>query len=474
MMSWSGFAYFIEWFFLLYFLAINTGYLALNFVCVFSLRKSIPASVLNDMPQFYSGLEPPVTIIVPAYNEEATITATIRSILHMSYPVLEIVIVNDGSKDGTLAELKKSLSLEPFPEAYRYRLATEPIHVVYESLLHPNVRVVDKKNGGKADSINVGINLARYPLFCVVDADSVLQPGSLRKVVQPFIEDKRVVAVGGTIRVANGCEINGGYIGKIGLSSSWLVMMQVVEYTRAFLMGRLGWSAINGLLIISGAFGVFHKETVINVGGFRNDTVGEDMELVVRIHRVLRQQKKEYRVEFLADPVAWTQVPEDLRTLGRQRNRWQRGLSESLMSNLGLMFSKNGGSPGWIAFPFMVIFEWLGPLVEVAGYILMTVFFWFGYISLPVFLVFLFAAIGLGILVSISSLMLESLSFNLYEKRRHMIWLIIASVLENIGYRQINSVWRLIGLIQWIFGRKGGWGEMRRTADWKKNATEPV
>lgn len=473
-MSWTGFSHFIEWFFLLYFLAINTGYLALNFVCIFSLRKSIPAGVLNDMPQFYSGLEPPVTIIVPAYNEETTITATIRSILHMSYPVLEIVIINDGSKDNTLAELKQSLSLEPFPEAYRYRLKTEAVHVVYESLLHPNVRVVDKKNGGKADSINVGINLARYPLFCVVDADSVLQPGSLRKVVQPFIEDKRVVAVGGTIRVSNGCEINGGYIGKIGLPKSWLAMMQVVEYTRAFLMGRLGWSAINGLLIISGAFGVFHKETVIDVGGFRNDTVGEDMELIVRIHRVMRQQKKDYRVEFLADPVAWTQVPEDLRSLGRQRTRWQRGLSESLMGNLGLMFSKNGGSPGWIAFPFMFIFEWLGPLVEVAGYILMCLFFWLGYIALPVFLVFLFAALGLGILVSISSLMLESLSFNLYEKRRHMIWLIIASVFENFGYRQINSVWRLIGLIQWIFRRKGKWGEMRRTADMKKKVAEPV
>lgn len=471
-MTWTGFSHFIEWFFLLYFLAINTGYLALNFVCIFSLRKSIPAGILNDMPQFYSGLEPPVTIIVPAYNEEATITATIRSILHMSYPVLEIVIVNDGSKDNTLLELKNSLSLVPFPEAYRYRLETEPVHVVYTSLLHPNVRVVDKQNGGKADSINVGINIARYPLFCVVDADSILQPGSLRKVVQPFIEDRRVVAVGGTIRVANGCEINGGYIGKIGLPKSWLAMMQVVEYTRAFLMGRLGWSAINGLLIISGAFGVFHKETVINVGGFRNDTVGEDMELIVRIHRVLLQQKKDYRIEFLADPVAWTQVPEDLRSLGRQRTRWQRGLSESLMGNLGLMFSKNGGSPGWVAFPFMLVFEWLGPLVEVTGYILMSLLFWLGYIALPVFLVFLFAALGLGVLVSISSLMLESMSFNLYEKRRHMIWLIIASVVENIGYRQINSVWRLIGLTQWIFGRKGKWGEMRRTADWKKNKTE--
>jgi cellulose synthase/poly-beta-1,6-N-acetylglucosamine synthase-like glycosyltransferase len=476
-MSWFSFSaleffYFIEWFFLSYFIVISVGNLALNFICMFYLRKSIPASVLNDMPQVYSGLESPITIIVPAYNEQATITASVRSILHMNYPILEIVVVNDGSKDGTLAELMSSLSLVPFPEAYRNRLDTELVYAVYTSLQYPNVRVIDKKNGGKADSINAGINIARYPLFCVVDADSVLQPDSLRKIVQPFLEDKRVVAAGGTIRVANGCLINGGYISKIGLPKNWLAMLQVVEYTRAFLMGRLGWSTINGLLIISGAFGVFHKETVIDVGGFRHDTVGEDMELIVRMHRILRQQKKVYRIVFLPDPVAWTEVPERLRTLGVQRTRWQRGLAESLMGNLGLMFSKNGGVSGWIAFPFMLIFECFGPLIEVFGYVMMTVLFWLGYVKWPIFLAFLFAAIGLGILVSISSLMLESLNFNHYDKRRQMFGLVIASVLENFGYRQLNSVWRLIGLLQWAFGRKGKWGDMRRSSEWGGTITQ--
>ena len=470
--SWASFLEFTEWFFLFYFIAISTGYLALNFICMLSLRKSIPAGVLDDMPQVYSGLEPPVTIIVPAYNEQPTITASVRSLLHMNYPTLEIVIVNDGSTDDTLAELKQSLTLVPFPEAYRNRLATKPVHAVYISLQYPNIRVVDKENGGKADSINVGINAARYPLFCVVDADGVLQSDSLRKVVQPFLEDKRVVAAGGTVRIVNGCTINSGFIRKIGLPDSWLAMMQVVEYSRAFLMGRLGWSAINGLLIISGAFGVFHKETAIEVGGFRHDTVGEDMELVIRMHRILRQQKRAYRVVFRPDPIVWTEAPESLRVLGGQRTRWQRGLAESLVSNFGLMFSRNGGVPGWVAFPFMIIFEWLGPFVEVAGYLLMIVFFWLGYIKWPIFLVFLFAAIGLGILVSISSLMLESLNSNHYDKPSQMVGLICASVMENFGYRQINSVWRLMGLFQWMFGRKGKWGEMRRTGDWQEEAIE--
>lgn len=466
--SWAEVSSLIEWFFLAYFIAINVGYLTLNFICVFSLRKSVPEGILKDLPQIYSGLEPPVTIIVPAYNEEATIVASIRSILHMNYPLFEIVIVNDGSKDGTLDELKDKLSLTPFPEAYRSRLSTATVQTIYRSAQHPNIRVVDKENGGKADSINVGINVARYPLFCVVDADGVLQADSLRKVVQPFLEDKRVVASGGTIRVANGCQISGGFITKIGLPSSILAMIQVVEYMRAFLMGRLGWSAIDGLLIISGAFGVFHKETVVRVGGFRHDTVGEDMELIVRIHRILRQEKRVYRIVFLPDPVAWTEVPEDLHTLMKQRTRWQRGLSESLMANMSLMFSRNGGVPGWIAFPFMLVFEWLGPFVEVTGYILMFIFIWLGYISWPVFIIFLFATIGLGILVSISSLLLEDMSFNLYDQRGQLSLLIITSIVENFGFRQLNSFWRLMGLLYWIFGRKKKWGEMKRSGAWQK------
>lgn len=465
--GWPEISRFSQWFFLAYFIAINGGYIALNFICALSLRKYLPMHVLDDLPQIYSGLELPISIIVPAYNEQKTITASVLSMLHMDYPLFEIVIVNDGSTDGTLAELTDKLSLIPFPEAYRRRLETEPVRGVYRSTRHQVVRVVDKDNGGKADSINAGINAARYPLFCVVDADSVLQPDSLRKVVQPFLEDQRVVAAGGTIRIANGCQVKGGFLKHIGLPRNWLALFQVVEYMRGFLIGRIGWSAINGLLIISGAFGVFRKSVVMEVGGFSRDTVGEDMELVVRIHRVMREQRRAYRIVFLPDPMAWTEVPEDMRTLASQRARWQMGLAESLFANLGLLFSRNGGSPGWLAFPFMLLFEWLGPIVEVVGYILMGVFYGLGYVSWPVFMVFLFASIALGMVVSISSLLLEEMSFHLYEHPRQMLRLMTAAVLENFGFRQINSVWRLWGLARWLFGRKGHWGKMRRSGKWQ-------
>lgn len=464
---WNQVIQFSEWFFLIYFLAMNTGYIVLNLLSIISLRRYLPSDALHDLPQVYSGLELPISILVPAYNEEATITPTIYSLLQLSYPILEIIIINDGSKDATLDTLKRDFSLLPFPEAYRIKLATKSIRCVYRSSTHPSVRVIDKENGGKADSLNAGINASRYPLFCNVDADTVLERDSLQRIVYPFLEDQRVVATGGTVRIANGCDVSGGFLVKVRLPTNLLALFQVVEYMRAFLFGRLGWSAIGGLLIISGAFGLFRKETVLLAGGFRVNTIGEDMELVVRIHRLLRKQKKPYRMVFLPDPVAWTEAPEDLRNLKNQRVRWQRGLTESLTSNFGLMFSRNGGVPGWVAFPFMMFFEWLGPLVELTGYILMVTFFWFGLISEYAFWMFIFATIGFGLLLSMSGLFLEEMSFHTYTRPRDLVWLLGAVVLENLGYRQLNSVWRLIGLFKWLAGSKSKWGEMTRIATLK-------
>lgn len=460
--DWHQVVNFSEWFFLAYFIAINGFYLLLNLLSLFNLKVYMPNKVLDGLPQIYSGLEPPVSILVPAYNEQATIVASIQSMLQLSYPLFEVIIVNDGSKDDMLDVLKETFGLLPFPEAYRERLKTKTVRGIYRSTQYPNLRVIDKENGGKADALNAGINASHYPLFCCVDADSILQRNSLQGITYPFMEDNRVVAVGGTVRVANGCTVTGGFIKEIGLPGNLLALFQVVEYLRAFLFGRLGWSVLDGLLVISGAFGVFRKDTVLDVGGFRTDTVGEDMELVVRMHRLLRKKKKAYRMVFLPDPVSWTEVPEDFKSLKNQRMRWQRGLCESLFGNLSLMFSRNGGVAGWLAFPFMLIFECLGPMIEVTGYILMAIFYWLDFISWPVFLIFIFAAIGMGLLLSLSSLLLEEMSFHVYDRPRQILGLLFAAVLENFGFRQLNSVWRLMGLIYWLFGKKHSWGEMKR------------
>jgi len=474
-MSWSQFVIeSITWFVFCYFIALNGGYLALNGFALRSLRRKGQELFMADLPRAYSGLEPPVSILVPAYNEQASIAASIRSMLQLSYAEFEIIVVNDGSTDSTLEVLTREFALLPFPEAYRRQIATEEVRQVYRSTRYPNVRVIDKVNGGKADSLNAAINVARYPLFCGVDADSVLQRDSLAKVTEPFLRDPTVVAAGGTVRVANGCQVSGGFLTSVGLPSNVLALFQVVEYLRAFLFGRLGWSSMNGMLIISGAFGVFRKDAVVLAGGYRVGTIGEDMELVVRMHRLLRARRQPYRIEFVPDPVCWTEAPEDLATLRHQRIRWQRGLAESLSANWGLMFSRNGGVPGWVAFPFMLLFELLGPLVELGGYVFMIVAFFTGLISWQAFGAFLFVAIGLGILLSASSLLLEEMSFHIYPRGKQLLALGAIVVLENFGYRQINTFWRLTGMWRWATGREARWGEMQRRGTVKDAAGSPT
>lgn len=461
---------FTTWFILIYFVLLNGSYMALNLMSILALRRKGQESILDDLPQVYSGLEPPISIVVPAFNEEATIAASVRSMLQLAYSEFEIIVVNDGSKDGTLEVLKREFGLLPFPQACRVQIQTKPLKAIYRSTRHPNLRVIDKENGGKADSLNAGINASRYPLFCGVDADSILQRDSLQRVVRPFLRDPTVIATGGTVRVANGCEVSGGFLTKVGLPTNPWALFQVVEYLRAFLFGRMGWSTVNGMLIISGAFGIFRKDVVVMAGGYRPKTIGEDMELVVRLHRVLRERREPYRIEFVPDPICWTEAPEDRATLRNQRIRWQRGLGESLSANWGLMFSRNGGAPGWLAFPFMVLFEWLGPLVEFGGYVFMLFAFIFGWISWQAFALFLFAAIGLGILLSASGLLLEEMSFHIYPRGKHLLLLAAVVILENFGYRQLNSVWRMIGLYRWATQGEGSWGAMKRKGSWQRES----
>ncbi|PWF45377.1 glycosyltransferase family 2 protein [Massilia glaciei] len=458
---------FTTWFILAYFIALNCGYLALNLVSIVSLRRRGQEEILDELPQVYSGLEPPISLLVPAYNEEATIAASVHSMLQLTYSQFEIVVINDGSKDATLEVLKQEFGMLPFPEAYRVQLPTKEVRGIYRSTRFPNLRLVDKCNGGKADSLNAGINASRYPLFCGVDADSILQRDSLQRVVKPFLNDPTVVAAGGTVRVANGCEVSGGFLTKVGLPTNIWALFQVVEYLRAFLFGRTGWSVINAMLIISGAFGVFRKDTVIAAGGYRADTIGEDMELVVRMHRMLRLARIKYKMVFVPDPICWTEAPEDLGTLRNQRIRWQRGLSESLNANWRLMFNRNGGPPGWVAFPFMLVFEWFGPVVELGGYFFMIFAFALDWISWSAFGAFLFVAIGIGILLSASGLLLEEMSFHIYPKASQLFMLGLVVVVENFGYRQLNSYWRLVGLWRWAMQNESSWGAMKRKGTWQ-------
>ncbi len=457
----------LNWISLLYLAGITGGYLSLDLIAMVHLQRYMAEHALDHLPQSFTGFEPQISVLVPAYNEEATIAASVRSLLQLSYSEFEIIVVNDGSNDRTLETLINEFRLMPFPEAYDPRLSTKPIRAAYVSADHPMLRVIDKVNGGKADSLNVGINVSRYPLFCCIDADSILERNSLRRVVQPFLDDATTIASGGTIRIANGCEVSQGFLTKIGLPTNILALFQLVEYLRAFLFGRVGWTPLNAVLIISGAFGVFHKDTVVSVGGYRHDTIGEDMELVVRMHRIMRLQGKPYRITFVPDPVCWTEAPEDYRTLRNQRIRWQRGLCESLSKNIGLLCHPKGGTAGWLAFPFMILFEMIGPVIEVFMYGFLVFAYALGFLSLHTWLTLLALVISLGILLSFSSLLLEEISFHLFSQPRQVCLLALASVAENFGYRQLNSWWKVVGMYRWLMGKKGQWGQMTRKGAWQ-------
>jgi cellulose synthase/poly-beta-1,6-N-acetylglucosamine synthase-like glycosyltransferase len=405
----------------------------------------------------------PISMLVPAYNEETTIVENIRSMLALHYPNFEVVVINDGSKDGTLETAIEAFELKPIERPFEMTVPHQSIRGLYGSKSFPNLILVDKENGGKSDALNAGINHSRFPLFCAVDADSLLESDALLRAVQPFAEDPdRVIAVGGTIRIANGCTVRAGRVENIDLPSNTLALFQIVEYLRAFLMARMAWSHFNALMLVSGAFGIFKRSTAVIVGGYDANTVGEDLELIVKLHRHMRETKQDYDIKFIPDPVCWTEAPENLRELARQRMRWQRGALETFFKHIRMLGNPRYGAPGLIGYPHIFLIDVLGPPTELLGYLLMPAFWYLGVIQWEILAAFLALTFIFGIFVSVGSLVLEELELKRYPKASHLLLLLGAAVLENFGYRQINSLWRIAGFWQYITGAKTSWGEMTR------------
>lgn len=449
-------------FVLFYFLALNFLYIFLLFLAageLFYYRHK--REILN----YYNNecvLMPSVAVLTPAYNEGATIAGSVSSLIRINYPNLELIVINDGSTDKTLEILKENFKLIKADAAIEEKIKTQQVKCVYKSALYKNLTVIDKENGGKADALNAGINYSDSRLFCAIDADSIIEKNALIKIIHPYLErETRIVALGGIIRVANGCKIENGEVVETRLPGKLLPVFQIVEYIRAFLCGRTGWSKLNNLLIISGAFGLFNRKLVVEAGGYSSDTVGEDMELVVRLHRMIRDTKREYKMVFVPDPVVWTQVPESLRILSRQRNRWQRGLIESLFRHIKMLLNPRYGIVGMIGMPYFFFFEMLGPVIETTGIIVFIISWTFGWINKEFVILFLLLAIVFGILISLFSLLLEEFTLKKYENPADLIKLFFAAVLENFGYRQMNSWWRLKATFDFIWKKKS-WGRMER------------
>jgi cellulose synthase/poly-beta-1,6-N-acetylglucosamine synthase-like glycosyltransferase len=383
------------------------------------------------------------------------------SFLTLAYPKFEVILINDGSKDRTIDVLTAEFDLYEVPPAYPKPLESQRVRAVYRSRRHSRLVVLDKENGGKADSLNAGMNAARHQYVVAVDADTLIEPDALMRLTRPFLLGASVAAVGGTLRVANGCEVRMGRVVDPRVDAVWLTGCQVVEYLRAFLFGRLGWNTLGGSLIISGAFGLFKREYLIAIGGYKTGNVTEDMDLVVRLQRYLYDNGIKAELPFIPDPVAWTEVPSDRNVLGRQRERWHRGLIGTMVTHRDLLFNRKYGVMGMVAIPYFLFGEMLAPAVELFGYLMTLLGLAIGAVDTRFALLFLVCAVGYGTLLTFWAVVLEEVSFKRYRRRTDLALLLFFGLIEGLGYRQL-TVWYRLQAFRKFLKKSEDWGVMTR------------
>jgi len=448
---------------LVFFFCINAFYIlfcVLSLIGIFHYRNITTFISFKDV--FRLPLVKPISIIAPAYNEEKTIIESVQSLLSLEYPLFEVIVVNDGSTDRTLEKLIRFFHLEKTRRVFRKIVEHKPVKGIYTSPFYPQLVVVDKVNGKKADANNAGLNIARYPLFCDVDSDSILEKDALLKMVRPFLENpEKTVAAGGIIRLSNGCVVRSGQVVSVGMPHSSLARFQVIEYFRAFLGGRTGMSMLKSLMIISGAFGVFRKDIALQCGGYRTDSLGEDMDLVVRMRKHLHERKIPFDIRFIPDPICWTEVPETLVSLARQRKRWHKGLIDILLHNISMLFNPRYGITGLLAMPFYFIFELLGPLIEVAGYVIFALCLIFRQLNSQFAILFFLVAVIMGTILSLLSILLEEYSTHRYPRLQDILIICLYSLLENFVFRQWLALVRAKAFWDYFKGKRE-WGVMEK------------
>jgi peptidoglycan-N-acetylglucosamine deacetylase len=458
-----------------YFVFLNSVYLIL---LLFSLKGAKERLDLWHIKKqtllFEHDLLPSISIIAPAYNEEKSIVESITSLLNLKYPKYEVIVVNDGSKDQTISVLIDHFNLERKHPFFQQPIATRGLRGVYVNKHIPNLIVIDKVNGGKADALNMGINVAKNDYVCGIDADSLLEEDALLKLISVTLDDSVPhIALGGNIVPVNGCIVDQGKIEKRGLGDQTLVRYQSLEYLRAFTSGRIGWSKIKSLLIVSGAFGLFERQSLISTGGYltisgklKKDTVGEDMELVVRLTHQALEKKQPYRVEYVHQANCYTELPSDFGSLLKQRNRWQRGLIDILSYHRKMLFNPKYKQPGLIAFPYFFLFEMIGPFIEVIGYLALFTGAVLGLLNFNIFILLFTAGIGYGILISLFSLLIAERKIVFYSNKETAI-LVLFAILENFGYRQVMSIHRVVATVKSL-NESGAWGSQKRQGFQKK------
>lgn len=444
-----------------YFVLLNICYVLLVVGAVIEIRRERQERA-GARVVLGSRLAPTISLLAPAYNEAATIADSIQSLLTLDYPNVEVVVVSDGSKDDTIGVLRREFDLVPVHRVLRAGIPTKPLVALYRSRRHANLVVADKVNGGKADALNAGLALASGELVCAIDADTLIERGALVRLVRPFIEHDDIVAAGGMLRPANEAEVRLGQVVRVKAPSRWLPGVQVVEYLRAFLLGRLGLNVLGGNLIVSGAFGLFRRDAMFEVGGWLEGTVGEDMELIVRLRRHGYERKRPGNVVFVPTPTAWTEVPTLPGVLGRQRDRWQRGLCDTLSRHRALLFNPRFGAMGLFVVPYFWIVEMLAPVVEGFGMLLLVLGVLTGTVDAAFAGLFFALAAGTGLLLTMAALLLDQTAHRRYERLWDLAVLCWWALIEPFGYRQLTVWWRLRGIVRYFRGA-GDWGAMVRT-----------
>lgn len=439
---------------LTYFIVANGVYTLLMVISIYSVTLHSKLAARRGFADIAgSPVTPPVALIVPAHNEDGVIVQTVLALLDLEYPEKEIIVVDDGSTDQTTERLIEAFELQRMDFIYRESIPASPPLAFYFNPRRPQLLVISKENGGKADALNAGINMARSPYFCTVDADSIIERDALLRLMAPVLHSsENTVVSGGVVRIANGCTIQKGRITRIDLPGSWLERCQVVEYIRTFLFGRPGWNFLHATFICSGAFCLLHRETVLLAGGFKRDTVTEDIDLIGDLHQCLRRRKRKYRMVFTSDPVCWTEAPHTVSMLARQRRRWQLGLVQTVMKHNRIIGDPRFGRVGLLGMPFHAYIEAVGCVVETFGLIFIPFSFLVGAMPFSLFLLFLFLAFGYGTLLSMGSVLLEEATLRRYPQMRHMLLLMAYAVIENFGYRQMTSFFRTQGVFQYLKG----------------------
>lgn len=463
-------------FFFVYACLLLLMYLLTGFLSIIELRNYKNKNKYVDYKSMltFESL-PTVSIIAPAYNEEKTIIDNIKCLLSMQYQCYEIIVVNDGSTDNTLKKIIEHFKLVKIERVSQSNLYCEPIIAIYQSMkcAYSQLVVIDKKNGGKSDALNAGLNIAKNELFLAIDVDCIIESDAILKMVKPFIDDTKrtVIASGGVVRIANSCEIKDGRIIKIKYPKNIWAKFQVLEYYRAFTLGRMAWSKLNGLLIISGAFGLFDRKRVIKIGGYDINTVGEDLELVVRLRKYMHDvERKKYRVAFILDPLCWTEVPEDLKTLSRQRNRWTRGGISTIIKHRKMFLNRNYGVIGMISFPYWFLFEWLAPIIQLSGIIYFVAVVFMGFLDFQIFITVLFFGLSFAVMYSIFSIFFEAYTYNKYIGLGYLAQSILMTLLELIIYQPMIMWFSVCGNFDFFFKKdKKCWGKMIRTGFNNKN-----